>query len=63
MMSFVDVLKVAQALNLEVRRVQQLVKEGIPREARGQYDAVKCMLFYIRYLRDRDQADRRISRL
>jgi len=22
----------------------------MPREARGQYDAVKCMLFYIRYL-------------
>jgi phage terminase Nu1 subunit (DNA packaging protein) len=50
MMSLVDISKVAQALNLEVRRVQQLVKEGMPREARGQYDAVKCMLFYIRYL-------------
>jgi phage terminase Nu1 subunit (DNA packaging protein) len=46
----VDVGKVAQALNLEVRRIQQLVKEGMPREARGQYDPVKCMLWYIRYL-------------
>jgi hypothetical protein len=26
------------------------VKEGLPREKRGQYDAVKCMLWYIRYL-------------
>jgi phage terminase Nu1 subunit (DNA packaging protein) len=50
MMSLVDVAKVAQALNLQVRRVQQLVNEGMPREARGQYDPVKCMLWYIRYL-------------
>jgi terminase small subunit / prophage DNA-packing protein len=48
----VDVTKVASALNLEVRRVQQLVKEGMPRESRGQYDAVKCMLWYIRYLQN-----------
>lgn len=49
-MAFVDVGRVAQALNLDERRVQQLVKEGLPREARGQYDPVKCMLWYIRYL-------------
>jgi phage terminase Nu1 subunit (DNA packaging protein) len=45
-----DVEKVASALNLDARRVQQLVKEGMPREGRGQYDPVKCMLWYIRYL-------------
>jgi phage terminase Nu1 subunit (DNA packaging protein) len=49
-MAFVEVGKVAQALNLDERRVQQLVKEGLPREGRGQYDPVKCMLWYIRYL-------------
>ena len=49
-MSTVDVTKVASALNLKVRRVQQLVKVGMPREARGQYDAIKCMLWYVRYL-------------
>jgi phage terminase Nu1 subunit (DNA packaging protein) len=49
-MPTVDVTKIASALNLDERRVQQLVKEGMPREARGQYDPVKCMLFYIRYL-------------
>jgi phage terminase Nu1 subunit (DNA packaging protein) len=46
----VDVTKVATALNLDERRVQQLVKEGMPRETRGQYDPVKCMLWYIRFL-------------
>jgi phage terminase Nu1 subunit (DNA packaging protein) len=49
-MTLVNVERVAQALNLQRRRVQQLVKEGMPKEARGQYDAVKCMLWYIRYL-------------
>lgn len=49
-MPLVDVGRVAQALNLHERRVQQLVKEGLPREGRGQYDAVKCMLWYVRYL-------------
>jgi phage terminase Nu1 subunit (DNA packaging protein) len=49
-MPTVDVTKVATALNLEKRRVQQLVAEGMPRETRGQYDPVKCMLWYIRYL-------------
>src|ERR1700722_7617439 len=49
-MPLTDVGRVAQALNLTEQRVQQLVKEGLPREGRGQYDAVKCMLWYIRYL-------------
>lgn len=49
-MATVDVTKVASALNLDERRVQQLVKEGMPREARGQYDPVKCLLWYVRYL-------------
>ena len=43
-MSTVNVTRVASALNLTEQRVQQLVHEGMPREARGQYDAVKCML-------------------
>jgi phage terminase Nu1 subunit (DNA packaging protein) len=42
--------KIAQALNLSEQRVHQLVKEGLPKEGRGQYDPVKCMLWYIRYL-------------
>jgi len=46
----VDVTKVASALNLDPRRVQQLVQEGMPRMSRGQYDPVKYMVWYIRYL-------------
>jgi phage terminase Nu1 subunit (DNA packaging protein) len=49
-MPTVNVTRVAAALNLSEQRIHQLVKEGLPREARGQYDPVKCMLFYIRYL-------------
>jgi phage terminase Nu1 subunit (DNA packaging protein) len=49
-MATVDVGKVASALNLTKQRVQQLVKEGLPREDRGSYDPVKCMLWYVRYL-------------
>jgi phage terminase Nu1 subunit (DNA packaging protein) len=42
--------KIAQALNLTKSRVHQLVKEGLPKESRGQFDPVKCMLWYVRYL-------------
>jgi phage terminase Nu1 subunit (DNA packaging protein) len=46
----VNAEKVAQALNLTESRIHQLVKEGLPKEVRGQFDPVKCMFFYIRYL-------------
>jgi phage terminase Nu1 subunit (DNA packaging protein) len=49
-MATVGVGKVASALNLDERRVQQLVKEGMPRVSRGRYDPVKYMLWYVRYL-------------
>jgi hypothetical protein len=50
-MPIVGIERVAEALNLTPRRVQQLVAEaGLPREGKGQYDPVKCMLFYVRYL-------------
>jgi hypothetical protein len=49
-MPIVGIEKIAEALNLTPRRVQQLVPEGMPREGRGQYDPVKCLLFYVRYL-------------
>jgi phage terminase Nu1 subunit (DNA packaging protein) len=47
-----DAVKIAQALNLTEQRVHQLVKEGLPKEGRGQFDPVKCMLWYIRYLQN-----------
>jgi phage terminase Nu1 subunit (DNA packaging protein) len=49
-MPIVGIDKVADALNLKPRRVQYLVKEGLPQESRGQYDPVKCLLWYVRYL-------------
>jgi phage terminase Nu1 subunit (DNA packaging protein) len=41
---------VAKALNITPRRVQQLVHEGMPKGARGEYDLGACMVWYIRYL-------------
>src|ERR1700722_6809339 len=49
-MPTVSAEKVAQFLNLTEQRVHQLVRMGLPKEGRGQFDPVKCMLFYIRYL-------------
>ena len=49
-MALVDVGRVAAALNLSPARCQQLAKVGMPREGRGQYDVVRCMLWYVRYL-------------
>ncbi|HLW82557.1 MAG TPA: hypothetical protein VKS20_11015 [Candidatus Acidoferrales bacterium] len=49
-MAFVNVARIAQVLNLDPRRVQQLVKEGMPRHTRGRYEALKCMAWYIRFL-------------
>jgi phage terminase Nu1 subunit (DNA packaging protein) len=51
-MPMVNAVKIAQALNLTEQRVHQLVKEGLPKEGRGQFDPVKCMLWYIRYLQN-----------
>lgn len=36
---------------LSVMRITQLVREGMPKEARGQYDPVRCMYWYIGSLR------------
>src|ERR1700728_5003888 len=49
-MATVNAEKIAQALHLTEQRVHQLVREGLPKEGRGQFDPVKCMLWYIRYL-------------
>jgi phage terminase Nu1 subunit (DNA packaging protein) len=49
-MATVNAEKVAHALNLTESRVHQLVKEGLPKEARGQYDPIKCMAWYVRFL-------------
>jgi hypothetical protein len=48
--TYVDAHKVAQALNITIQRVGQLVSEGMPKEGRGRYNLGACMLWYIRYL-------------
>lgn len=49
-MAAVSTETIGKALNLSARRVQQLVKEGLPRIAPGQFDLGLCMQWYIRYL-------------
>ena len=49
-MPLINVNQASKLLNITPRRVQQLVKEGLPRGARGRYDSSKAMQFYIRYL-------------
>jgi phage terminase Nu1 subunit (DNA packaging protein) len=46
----IEVKQLMQALNLSEVHIGRLVKEGMPKEARGKYDLGKCMLWYIRYL-------------
>lgn len=46
----VGVDKIALALHVTARRVQQLAKEGLPKRGRGKYDKLECMDFYITYL-------------
>lgn len=50
--ALVSVDRISQALNVSIRRVNQLTSDGLPRESRGQYDLGKCMLWYIRYLQN-----------
>lgn len=53
-MALVGVDKVAAALNIDARRVQQLAKDVLApaKEKHGQYDLAKCMFLYIRYLQE-----------
>jgi phage terminase Nu1 subunit (DNA packaging protein) len=52
-MPTVNAEKIARALNLTESRVHQLVREGLPKEGRGQFDPLKCLHFYIRYLQNK----------
>ena len=50
-MAGVNVETVAKAMNVTPRRVQQMVKEGMPKgAARGEYDLGACLIWYVRYL-------------
>lgn len=45
----VGILSVSRALNVNEWTIHRLVKKGMPKEARGQYNLAKCLLWYIRY--------------
>jgi phage terminase Nu1 subunit (DNA packaging protein) len=49
-MPLVEIKQLTQTLNVTEQWIGKLVKEGMPKEARGKYDLGKCMLWYIRYL-------------
>ena len=44
--------KLAQHFKLSPRRIQQLVKLGLPKIARGKFDYVEAAKFYIRFLQN-----------
>jgi hypothetical protein len=52
-MGFVSVEVLAEELHISARRIQQLVKLGMPRDARGRYDISACRAWHRRYLRGR----------
>ena len=42
----------ADALNLSVRRIHQLVKLGLPKSGRGKFDFKACVQWYLKYLHE-----------
>jgi hypothetical protein len=52
--ALVGVETVARALNVSARQVQKFAeREGMPREAHGQYNLAECMMWYVRRLHQR----------
>lgn len=53
MSTSVSVMRLAEDLNLTARRVQQLVKEGLPKGKRGEYVLEDCFRWYVRFLQSK----------
>ncbi len=49
----VNTVMLASVLDLTPRRVQQLVKEGLPRIARDTWNLAACARWYIKYLKEK----------
>jgi phage terminase Nu1 subunit (DNA packaging protein) len=49
-MALVGGAQLAKAMNVTLRRVQQLVADGMPKKSEGRYDLVPCLEFYVRFL-------------
>lgn len=45
--------RIADSFGVTPRRVQQLAKEGMPKSARGDYDEVACLRWYVKHLQDK----------
>lgn len=59
-MPLVELPKIANTIGLSRRRINQLAQtRGFPRAKRGQYDLVKCVRWYIAYLRRQIDTARR----
>ncbi|HXN20140.1 MAG TPA: hypothetical protein VN875_17510 [Candidatus Binatus sp.] len=52
-MHTVNVHQLAKLFDRKPRRIQQLVKEGLPQLSRGKYDQGKCFEWYVRYLHNK----------
>lgn len=51
-MAIVNAEKLGELLRLTKQRIYQLVKVGMPKTGRGQFDAAKCTLWYVHFLQD-----------
>lgn len=49
----VGVDRLADLMHLTPRHVQRLVHEGMPKAARGKFDEVACLSWYVGYLQDK----------
>lgn len=49
-MAAVNGAQLAAALNVTIRRVQQLVHEGMPQLGKNRYELGQCFHWYVRYL-------------
>jgi len=48
----VDVYGVAKHFKLDPRRVQQLAKEGLPKQAKNEYPLIECLDWYVAFLQN-----------
>jgi phage terminase Nu1 subunit (DNA packaging protein) len=59
-MAYATIEQIATVLNMTPRMINRHVKEnGMPRVSRGEYDLVKCVRWYIDYLKEQIDEARR----
>lgn len=56
-MASIKTEQLAKVLRLEVSEVQRLARSGMPKEANGEFELGKAMLWYIHYLQDSAGSD------